>query len=65
MQILSLILLLSLAVTTAKAEKLDSETQNQVISRLERVLAQMDKDQSPWVGTHLRLADLLAERARS
>lgn len=48
----------------AHAEKMDSETQNGVIERLQRVLSKMDKTDSSWVGSNLRLADLLSERAR-
>ena len=48
----------------ARAEKMDSETQNQVVVRLERVLSKMHKTDSSWLPSQLRLADLLAERGR-
>ncbi len=59
-------LLLSFSVSgpLARAAKMDSETQDQVIGRLERVLSLMEKNESAWIGTNLRLADLLSERAR-
>lgn len=46
------------------AEKMDSETQNDVIGRLERILSQMETNDPSTTATTLRLADLLAERAR-
>ncbi len=49
---------------SAFAEKMDSETQNLVIDRLEQIIATMDKTDASWPGSTLRLADLLAERAR-
>jgi hypothetical protein len=62
---LFLILTLSLGLSPlASAEKMDSETQNMVIGRLERILSQMEKTDSSYVPSRLRLADLLAERAR-
>ncbi|HRO66632.1 MAG TPA: hypothetical protein PL182_03600, partial [Pseudobdellovibrionaceae bacterium] len=48
----------------AKAVPMDPETQTQVIDRLERVLSQMNRKEPSWVASNLRLADLLAERAR-
>ncbi|MEZ0392820.1 MAG: tol-pal system YbgF family protein [Pseudobdellovibrionaceae bacterium] len=60
---LFLILLISLSIR-AQAEKMDSETQNLVIERLERIIGLMEKKDSSWVPTNLRLADLLSERAR-
>ena len=38
----------------ARAEKMDSETQNDVISRLERVLSKMEKGEAPWTATNMR-----------
>jgi hypothetical protein len=64
--ILILVLPLGLAVTgsSALAEKMDSETQNLVISRLEQIISGMSKTDSSWSASNLRLADLLSERAR-
>ncbi|MGE3757233.1 MAG: tetratricopeptide repeat protein, partial [Pseudobdellovibrionaceae bacterium] len=64
---LFLILILSTLTafrTTVHAEKMDSETQNLVIEKMERVLSLMTKKDSSWGPTQVRLADLLAERAR-
>lgn len=60
---LSLILTLFFSLQV-QAEKMDSETQNMVIERLERILSLMEKKNSSWVPTNLRYADLLSERAR-
>ncbi|MBX3040335.1 MAG: hypothetical protein KF789_06460 [Bdellovibrionaceae bacterium] len=48
----------------AKAVPMDPETQTSVIDRLERVISQMSNKEPSWVASNLRLADLLAERAR-
>ena len=61
---LSFLLCVLFSAGLARAEKMDSETQNQVVVRLERVLAHMDKSDSSWLPSQLRLADLLAERGR-
>lgn len=55
---------LLLGAKTASAEKMDSETQNGVIQRLERVLSRMDRADGAYAPSTLRLADLLSERAR-
>ncbi|MBX2988669.1 MAG: hypothetical protein KF802_12300 [Bdellovibrionaceae bacterium] len=60
----SFLLAFAIWASSAQAAKMDSETQNQVIDRLERVLSQMERTESSWMSTNLRLADLLAERAR-
>ena len=61
----SLILVLMIfASQTSLAEKMDSETQNLVISRLEDIISGMQKTDSSWTVSNIRLADLLAERAR-
>lgn len=59
-----LILMLLIGSVQARAEKMDSETQNSVIERLDRVLSMMDKTDASWATSSVRLADLLAERAR-
>jgi len=56
--------LMILAGQTALAEKMDSETQNLVIDRLEQIISGMEKTDSSWTPSNIRLADLLAERAR-
>jgi hypothetical protein len=56
--------ILSSASLHAYADKMDLGTQDQVIARLERVLSQMDSKESEWTATNVRLANLLAERAR-
>lgn len=61
---LSLILSSLFIGLTASADKMNSETQNAVIDRLERVLSQMESSDGAWSASNLRLADLLAERAR-
>lgn len=49
----------------AHAEKMNMETQDLVITKLERVLSAMDKTEAPWLSSQQRLADLLSERART
>lgn len=49
----------------AHAEKMNMETQDLVIKKLERVLSAMEKTEAPWLSSQQRLADLLAERART
>ncbi|MFN7729716.1 MAG: tetratricopeptide repeat protein, partial [Bdellovibrio sp.] len=56
--------LAGMAPAPALAEKMDSETQNLVIDRLDRILTNMETSDPSWVRSNLRMADLLAERAR-
>jgi len=51
-------------LTAAYAEKMNTQTQDMVIERLERVLSAMEKTDASWLPTQQRLADLLSERAR-
>lgn len=51
-------------LSVANAEKMNAQTQDMVIERLERVLSAMDKTEASWLPTEQRLADLLSERAR-
>jgi hypothetical protein len=64
----SLILILTISAGTAFspafAAKMDSETQNMVIERLEDIIGGMDHGDSSWTPSNIRLADLLSERAR-
>lgn len=60
----ALLIPLLISFVTTPALAMDSSTRDQVIQRLERVLEQMDKKERAWVASNLRLADLLAERAR-
>ena len=61
----SLILIFGVgAASPSPAAKMDSETQTQVVDRLERILSQMEKTDSSYAPSQLRLADLLSERAR-
>lgn len=55
----------TLTAPYAHAEKMNIATQDLVISKLERVLAAMEKNEAPWLSSQQRLADLLSERARS
>jgi tetratricopeptide (TPR) repeat protein len=50
--------------SAALAEKMNSETQNMVIERLEQIIKDMGAHDSSLNPSRLRLADLLAERAR-
>ncbi len=52
------------AFSVANAEKMNAQTQDMVIERIERVLSAMDKTDASWLPTEQRLADLLSERAR-
>lgn len=54
-----------LATPYAHADKMNAETQDLVITKLERVLSAMDKTETPWLSSQQRLADLLSERART
>lgn len=53
-----------LLLDAAPVRAMDADTRDQVIQRLERILSQMNTGERAWIGTNLRLADLLAERAR-
>jgi hypothetical protein len=69
MKNLNLILTLSLIGGTllsplAHAEKMNLQTQDMVIEKMERVLSTMDSKDSSWIPAQQRVADLLAERAR-
>ncbi|MNK11965.1 hypothetical protein D3C87_300160 [compost metagenome] len=46
------------------AQKMNNETQDLVIKKMERVLSAMEKGDSAWLASQQRLADLLSERAR-
>lgn len=48
----------------AMAQKMNTETQDLVIKKMERVLSAMEKTDSSWMASQQRLADLLSERAR-
>lgn len=61
---LFLILIATFLGIRAQASQLDSETQTKVIERLDRIISLMEKKDSSWVPSNIRLADLLAERAR-
>lgn len=47
------------------AEKMSSESQDLVIQKLERIISNLEKQDSSYLPTQLRLADLYSERARS
>lgn len=47
------------------ADKMNDKTQDLVISKLQHVSDAMDHNDSSWLPTQQRLADVLAERARS
>ena len=53
-----------LASFSSQAEKMNSETQDLVIKKMERVISMMSEGDSSWNSSQQRLADLLAERAR-
>lgn len=53
-----------LGSSSAFAEKMNPETQDLVISKMERVISMMKPSDSSWNPSQQRLADLLAERAR-
>lgn len=50
--------------SAALANKMNENTQDLVIAKIERVLKNMDKSEGPWLSSQQRLADLLSERAR-
>lgn len=45
--------------------KMNTETQDLVITKMERVLSTLDKKDAAWLPSQQRLADLLSERARA
>ncbi|XGC82206.1 hypothetical protein ACES2L_06875 [Bdellovibrio bacteriovorus] len=55
----------SLVTSSAFAEKMNAETQDLVINKMERVLSTLERSDSAWLPSQQRLADLLAERART
>lgn len=59
-----LILTLFTSVRPAFAAKMDQDTQQLVVDKLERVLESLDSKSAAWIPTHQRLADVLSERAR-
>jgi hypothetical protein len=63
--IISPILAGALFTQIARAEKMNSDTQDLVVGKMERVLKAMDSKDPSWVPTQQRLADTLAERART
>lgn len=63
--IVSLLLLAALISQNAQAQKMNIGTQDLVVSKLERAISTMDKDDAAWLPSQQRLGDLLAERARS
>ncbi|WP_413581544.1 tetratricopeptide repeat protein [Bdellovibrio sp. HCB288] len=63
--IISPILAGALFTQIARAEKMNSDTQDLVVGKMERVLSAMDKKDPSWIPTQQRLADTLAERART
>lgn len=72
-QLLSLLLIVTLFTLligllfpqSVRAEKMNEGTQDIVVSKLNRVLENMDHKDPSWLPTQQRLADVLAERARS
>ncbi len=50
---------------SAFGEKMNADTQDLVIKRMERVLSSMEKSDAAWLSSQQRLADLLSERART
>ncbi len=62
---LNLIYVSTLFVGTARAEGVNTETQDLVADRLERIISTMDQKDSSWLPSQQRLADVYAERARN
>lgn len=62
--LLSMVVIGALNVRLAHAEKMNGDTQDLVIQKMERVLSVIGKEDPSWVPTQQRLADVLAERAR-
>lgn len=60
-----LILSAILISTPVFAEKMTSETQDLLVNKMERLITGMNKKDSSYVPSQQRLADLLAERART
>ncbi len=58
------ILIVMVCGFTSHAETLDLETTNDVVVRMEKVLASLEKDSDSYLPMQLRLADLYADRAR-
>ncbi len=54
----------ALLAPAVRAASIDMDEETQLIDRLERILSQMEHKDSSWAPSNLRLADLLAERAR-
>ncbi|HEY8269514.1 MAG TPA: hypothetical protein VIG33_01390 [Pseudobdellovibrionaceae bacterium] len=51
-------------ISIAYAEKMNTQTQDMVIERMERIVSAMEKSDKSWLPSQQRLADLLSERAR-
>lgn len=62
---LNLITLGTLFGNHSFAEKMNSETQDLVIERMERLILNLEKNDPTWLPSQQRLADLLSERART
>lgn len=62
--LLSVAVLSALNIRLAHAEKMNLETQDLVIGKIERVLSVISPKDPSYNASQLRLADLLAERAR-
>jgi hypothetical protein len=56
---------LAFADKAVSGEKMNSDTQDLVIKKMERVIGTMDETDSSWIPSEQRLADLLSERART
>ena len=59
------VLISQLSAMNAVAEKMSAETQDLVIQKLERVISNLEKSDSSYLPSQLRLADLYSERART
>ena len=62
-KVISILIVLACAMSL-HAETLDLETTNDVVVRIEKVLASLEKDSDSYLPMQLRLADLYADRAR-
>jgi hypothetical protein len=51
-------------LSSVYAEKMNTETQDLVIGKMERVISTLDHKDPSWIPSQQRLADLLSERAR-
>ncbi len=58
------VFVLGMIASTAFSEKMDLDTHTAVISRLETIVKDLDNNDASKVPSSLRLADLLADRAR-